>query len=400
MVDYLKRTWRVVDLDAIEHNFQVIRDSLPEDCKMMAVVKADAYGHGDIAVARTCGKLGVDWFAVSNIEEAISLRRQGIGHPILVLGFTPPELVCELSHYHITQALISLDYACSLQEFACQFAVTVDVHIKADTGMSRLGFAASHGEFTQALEELKEVAAMSQLHIGGIFTHFPCSDEGSPESIAFVEEQIVSFRAFCAAIEKMGIPLPLKHCCNSAGILNYRHAAMDMVRPGCIRYGFGQGDDLGNRMDLWPAMELYTTVAMVKTVPAGTQVGYGRTFTAPKEMKIASCTIGYADGYSRHLSNKGYMLIHGKKAPIVGRVCMDQLMLDVTDIPQVKQGDVVTVFGPSDGAYLSAEEVSAMAGTIPNDFLSEISKRVPRIYKKNGSEFAVNDIVRRLYEEK
>jgi len=175
---------------------------------------------------------------------------------------------------------------------------------------------------------------------------------------------------------------------------------MDMVRPGIILYGLGQGDDLGNRMELIPAMELFTSVAMVKTIQPGTQIGYGRTFTADHEMKIASCTIGYADGYSRQLSNKGYMLIHGQKAPVVGRVCMDQLMLDVTGIEGVKQGDVVTVFGRSGDAYLSSEEVAAMAGTIVNDFLCGISKRVPRVYQKNGSEFAVNDMVRRLYEQK
>ena len=393
MNNFLKRTWAEIDLDALKHNFLEVRNKVGNHTKIMCVVKADAYGHGVKNLIEEYESLGADWYAVSNLEEAIGLRNCGATKPILILGYTPVEMAKTLQNYNISQAVLSKEYAEKLISECAKRGATVNVHIKIDTGMSRIGFSAqSDNEIEESVESILKLNGCEEVNIEGIFTHFSVSDDPL-NGKEYTNKQFENFNKVISLLEDKGVKIPLKHCCNSGGIMEYPGMYMDMVRAGIILYGLSPSKELASKMDLKPVMRLKTVISQLKTVKKGTQVSYGRTFTASKDMKIATVPIGYADGYSRDFSNKAQMTVCGKRAKIVGRVCMDQLMLDVTDIDEAREGTVVTVFGDSFGNNVTVDELAKICGTINYEIVCLIGKRVPRIYIKNGKEIAVFNYV-------
>ena len=380
MVDFLRRSWAVVDLDCIDYNIRSIKAKLRPGCMIMGVVKADAYGHGDKYIADELVRLGVNWFAVSNLNEAMSLRTQGIYHPILILGTTPPNKAKELCEYNITQAVFSLEYARKLQQQAQHAGVTVACHIKVDTGMGRIGFEAEQ-DLRQAVEEIAEVCQFPNLRCDGIFTHFSSADEYNEESIAYTRRQYELFMQTCDELQRLGVHFAIRHCCNSGGIVNYPEYHLDMVRAGILIYGLVPDKACEDKIDLKPAMQLHSVISMIKEVKAGAKLSYGRTFTADHDMRIATVPIGYADGLDRHLGCGAWsMRVKGRPAPIVGRVCMDSCMIDVTDIDGVAEGDEAVVFSPAAGN--TPEAMAEVLGTIPYEILTSVAGRVKRIYLK------------------
>lgn len=397
MVDFLRRSWAVVDLDCIDYNIRSIKAKLRPGCMIMGVVKADAYGHGDKYIADELVRLGVNWFAVSNLNEAMSLRTQGIYHPILILGTTPPNKAKELCEYNITQAVFSLEYARKLQQQAQHAGVTVACHIKVDTGMGRIGFEAEQ-DLRQAVEEIAEVCQFPNLRCDGIFTHFSSADEYNEESIAYTRRQYELFMQTCDELQRLGVHFAIRHCCNSGGIVNYPEYHLDMVRAGILIYGLVPDKACEDKIDLKPAMQLHSVISMVKDVKAGAKLSYGRTFTADHDMRIATVPIGYADGYHRSLSNRGRMLVNGQFANIVGRVCMDQLMLDVTGVPDLSDGEQITIVGEENGKRITMKEIAAMTDTVHYEVMCVIGKRVPRVYRRNGKDIGVVDYVRHIVD--
>ena len=372
-MDFLHRTWAEIDLDALVHNFDIIKKEAT-GAKLMAVVKADAYGHSVRIVAPILEQHGADAFAVSNIEEAITLRGCGITRPILILGYTPVSMAAQLYLNDISQCVYSPEYAAALSKRACADGVKVKVHIKLDTGMSRLGFDC-RDEKLSGIEEAVTAARLKGFVFEGIFTHFAVSDRTETSEDGFTDKQYSRFCTAAERFEKAGLRPKYRHCCNSAAFCLDSDKHFDMCRPGIILYGLTPSSDLKLKENFVPVMTVKSVVSMVKTIKKGDTVSYGRTFTAEKEMKIATVTAGYADGYPRLLSNKGYVLINGKRANIIGRVCMDQMSVDVSDIDNVKQGDEVILFGKT----LPVEELADMCGTINYEIICGISPRVPRI---------------------
>jgi len=374
----LRRTWAEIDLTALQHNYTLVAKAVPANTAIWAVIKADAYGHGVVTVARTLQEAGATHFAVSNLEEAIQLRHTGIDAPILILSYTPPVEVEVLSSLNIIQTVVSIAHAEELNAAAKAANVTLRVHLKVDTGMSRVGFVHQNDDDRlKAATEVVTAAKLPCLKAEGIFTHFAVADE--PDET----ETRAQFERFMQTIDDAkaaGVRFAMRHCCNSAATMRFPEMYLDAVRPGIVLYGLAPDSAWMN--DMWPltpAMQLKTAVSQVKTVPAGTAVSYGGTFVAEEEIKLATVPIGYADGYSRLMAGKGYMLVNGKKAPLVGRVCMDQCMLDVTDI-DVKVGDTVTVFGEG----LPAETYADFIGTIHYESVCAVGKRVSRLYVENG----------------
>ena len=377
-MEFLHRTWAEIDLDALVRNFDIIKKEA-EGAKVMAVVKADAYGHSVRIVAPILEQHGADLFAVSNIEEAITLRGCGITRPILILGYTPVSMAAQLYLNDIAQCVYSPEYAAALSERACADGVKIKVHIKLDTGMSRLGFDC-RDEKLSGIEDAIAAAKLKGFIFEGIFTHFAVSDRTETSEDGFTDKQ---YSRFCNAVkqfEAVGLTPKYRHCCNSAAFCLDKDKHFDMCRPGIILYGLTPSSDLKLKEDFIPVMTVKSVVSMVKTIGKGDTVSYGKTFTAEKQMKIATVTAGYADGYPRLLSNKGYVLINGKRANIIGRVCMDQMSVDVTDIDEVKQGDEVILFGKT----LPVEELADMCGTINYEIICGISPRVPRITVKGN----------------
>lgn len=393
MCDYLKRSWAEIDLDCISHNMKVIRSLLAPGCKVLGVVKADAYGHGDKKVALQMQADGVDWFGISNIEEGVGLRQAGIIKPILIFGATPVECAGTLARYRITQALFSPEYAEELSAAAVEAGVQVDVHVKVDTGMTRIGFVCTDG-IGAAADRIARACALPHLHPTGIFTHFAVSDELSEQSQAYTRGQFEKFMAVLEKLREKGITFPLRHCCNSAGVINYPEMHLDMVRPGIICYGLSPSDELRREADLRQAMTLKSVISMVKDVPEGSSVSYGRKFVSARPSRIATVPIGYADGYNRLLGGRAHALVRGEEAPVVGRVCMDQIMLDVTDVPGIQAGDEVTLLGDDgQGGRISINAVGALCGTIGYEVVCLIGKRVPRVYLKDGKQVGVVDYI-------
>lgn len=374
-MDY-KRCWASVDLAALSQNYRSIRRFLTPGCRYLAIVKADGYGHGAATVASLLQKEGADWFGVATLEEALKLRRQGIYRPILVLGYTDPAAASILASNTITQTLFSEEYALQLAQEAARAGCTVDCHVKIDTGMSRLGFEAENPGTVPLIENL---AAESRLHLTGIFTHFAVADEDTEVSREFTERQFTLFMQVCNRLQAAGVNVGLRHCCNSAGTLLHPDYHLDMCRIGLSQYGLDPDPCMKDLLQIRPAMSLYTVVSMVKEIPAGATVSYGRQYTAPSPRRIATVAIGYADGYPRALSNRAEMLLHGKRAPVVGRVCMDQLMLDVTDIPEARMGDIAVAAGCEGDESITFDDWARWAGTINYEVLCGISKRVPRL---------------------
>lgn len=368
------RTWAEISLGALEHNYRSLRAMLPDGCRLLGVVKADAYGHGAVTVGRKLAELGCEMLAVACLDEALELRKAGIDAPILIFGITPPELAAQVVEYNITQAVFTMELAQALSDAAARQGKTARVHIKLDTGMSRVGVLANEPE--RAAEQVAKLCALPHLEHEGIFTHFANSD-GDEE---YTMLQFTRFLDTIAALEKNhGITFAIRHCANSAAALQYPCAYLDMVRPGIAMYGH-YPDPSCCGLDgpgLVPVMSVYTRVAAVREVPAGTAVSYGCTKVMERDTRLAVLPIGYGDGFFRLLSNRFAVEIDGKPAPIVGRICMDMCMVDVTDLPEVKAGDVATVFGADKPLEVAADQV----GTIQYELLCAVSPRVPRIYK-------------------
>ncbi len=380
-MEFLKRTWATIDLRALQQNFRAIGNLLSPDCTLIPIIKADAYGHGAVRCAKALDQAGATFMAVSNFEEAMQLRSVGIEQPILILGYTPPELAGDLAAAHIVQTLLDEDYAMQLDRAATAAGVTVQAHIKLDTGMSRLGFWFQDMVRDAAtLDGVERACRLPHLAVEGIFTHFASADEMGGAD--FTDRQFADFEVAITELERRGIRFSMRHCCNSAATLTCPEKHMDAVRPGLILYGLYPDAFLKDKVELQPVMQMKTVISMLKTVPAGSLISYGRTYKADREMRIATVPIGYADGYPRAASNRGYMLVAGKKAPVIGRVCMDQCMLDVTDIPEAYEGMTITVFGRDGDAVLPVEEVAVWQNTISYEIVCLISKRVPRVYEE------------------
>ena len=364
-------------MDNLSHNYRLLRSGLPADCRFLGVVKADAYGHGAVPISRGLVDLGADYLAVSNLEEAVQLRRSYIRLPILILGYTPAFYAEDMVDMGIRQEVHSIEYALQLAEALAGTGKRLKIHIKLDTGMSRLGFFANNEE---TLDQVKRIAAMDCFVMEGIFTHFPVADSLREADRAETARQFRDFRAMTETLAAAGVQFKLRHCCNSAATLLYPEYALDMVRPGIATYGVSPSEDLAGRFDLRPLMSLRTTVSQIRPFDAGIGVSYGGTYVTPAPRTIAVLAIGYADGLARSLSNRVSFLLHGKKVPVTGRICMDMCMVDVTEVPEAQVGDVVTVFGADGGAAIPVDELARLTGTIPYETLCGINKRTPRFY--------------------
>lgn len=389
MDPYLRRTWARIDLDAIDYNYSQIRQHIDKKSKILCVVKADAYGHGATVLAKEYENLGADFLGVSNLEEAIQIREAGVSLPILILGYTPPHLACLLSKYNISQTVVSLEHAQELNKNAAEQDISINIHIKIDTGMNRLGLVVNNlSDSDTVATTIKDISKLHNLSIEGMFTHFAVADEGD-DGREFTLKQYELFTAVINRSKERGVNIPICHCCNSGAILDYPEFSLDMVRPGIILYGLLPSNKCKTKLDLVPAMELKAIVSMVKYANEASSVSYGRTFNVNKaNMKIATVPIGYADGYKRSLSSKAYMSVCKKKAPVIGRVCMDQTMLDVTNIDGVTEGSVVTIFGRNCDNKIIVDELATISGTINYEFICLLGKRVPRIYYKNDKAVA------------
>ena len=378
MVDFLRRSWAVVDLDCIDYNIRSIKQKLKPGCMIMGVVKADAYGHGDKYIADELVRLGVNWFAVSNLTEAMSLRNQGIYHPILILGTTPPNKAKQLCEYNITQAVFSLEYAKKLQQQAQRAGVTVACHIKVDTGMSRLGYLCDGDYFENGVEGICEGCSLPGLDAEGIFTHFAVSDEPGEQCHAYTEHQFQLFTDVIKQVEdRLGRPFRIRHCANTGAVARYPETCLDMVRPGLLLYGYGE---FAEELNLKPVMSLKTTVSTIKIYPSGTAISYGGIYVTPHKTRIGVIPYGYADGFFRCLSNKCSIMTSEGPAPQRGKICMDMCMIDLTDKMGVDVGSEVEIFGKQN----SINDLAALAGTIPYELTCAVSKRVPRIYYRDG----------------
>ena len=392
--NYFKRTWAEINLNRLEHNFKVIKNRISDKTKICCVIKADAYGHGAVELSQLYERIGADFFAVSNLEEALELRISGCTLPILILGYTPAVYARELSDNDISQAVLSVDYARELSKRAAEMDVEVKIHLKIDTGMSRIGILCQDTEHDDAVVQAMEILSLDNLIPEGIFTHFAVSDE-KEEGREYTVHQIECFKYLIGKLKENGIDTDsmICHCSNSAAIMDYPEAHIDMVRAGIILYGLSPSSKLKGQLNLKPAMEIKSVISHIKTIEPGTTISYGRTFTADRKMKIATVPIGYADGYIRNMAGEAYMIVKGKKAKVVGRICMDQCMLDVTGIEGIKVGDTVTVVGKAGSAEISTDEVASWTGTINYEVVCLVGKRVPRVYIKDKEVTAVKGLI-------
>lgn len=368
------RVFAKIDLGAVRNNFLAMKEKLRDGTKIIAVVKADGYGHGAVPIARMAEPWDFIWgFAAATVEEAVELRLAGIKKPILILGCVFEEDYEKLTAYGIRPTVFQLSAARELSKTAVRTGTSLPVHLAVDTGMSRIGFA----DTEESVKEIEEMAKLPGLVLEGIFTHFARADEKDKSDAV---SQLNRYLRFISLLQEAGISIPLRHCSNSAGILEMPEANMDAVRAGISMYGIYPSDEMDrNRIRLEPAMELKSHIVYIKEVPAGVPVSYGGTFVTDRPTRIATIPVGYADGYPRSLSSRGCVLIRGKRAPILGRICMDQFMADVTDIP-AEELDEVTLMGRDGEEFLSVDELGALSGRFPYEFVCDISKRVPRIY--------------------
>lgn len=377
------RAKAVISLDAIAHNFMEMKKNLKEGTQMIAVIKADGYGHGAEAIAHLVEEYDYIWgFAVATAEEAIQLKCAGIKKPILILGIVFEESYRELIQADVRITVCTLEMAEGLSEEALRQGKTVHIHLALDTGMSRIGFA----DTKESIEEIQKIALLPGLEIEGMFTHFARADEYD-RTPAMV--QLERYLAFADMLKAVGVEISVLHCSNSAGIIRVPEANLNVVRAGIAIYGIYPSNEVERDIiRLEPAMELFSHITYVKEVGPGAAVSYGGTFVTDRVTRIATIPVGYADGYPRALSNKGRVLIHGKSARILGRICMDQFMVDVTNIPEASAGDEVTLIGRDGDEMISMEELGDLSGRFSYEFACEVNKRVPRVYKKDGKEFA------------
>ena len=377
-------TYRVcaqIDLDAFEHNVLEIKNKLSDSSRLMGVIKMNAYGHGSGVLGKELERLGASWFAVACVDEGIELRRAGLTLPILVLGFTSPDQYAQLLEYDITPTVFSYEMACAMNEAAKAWGSVLNVHIKLDTGMGRIGFWVDE----ESLEAICKIQALEFINIEGLFTHFACADMNSADAKEVTSLQRERFIWMSEQLKAKGVDIKLHHCANSAGIMNGKDFHEDMVRAGIILYGLYPSDEVDRTaLDLKPVMSLKSHITYIKTLQPGQGISYGYTYVTDKETVVATIPVGYGDGYPRQLSNQGSVLIRGHKVPIIGRVCMDQFMVDITGYTDICEGDEVTLFGYDGDAQIPVEEVAALAGSFNYEFVCDVGRRVPRAYMRNG----------------
>lgn len=368
-----------IDLDAVLYNMESMHKKLKPGTKIAAVVKADGYGHGAVEISRVLENLPYLWgYAVATSNEAMQLVEAGRKKPIIILGLSFPEQFEEIVENDLRPAVCTYETAQALSDIAAEKNKVCRIHIKVDTGMSRIGFQVT----PESADMVARISKLPNIMIEGIFTHFARADESSK---APAYEQFKQFEKMIAMVEEKGVQIPLKHCSNSAGIVEIPECNMDMVRAGITLYGLWPSEEVDKtKISLKPVMSLRSRVAYVKELSPGRQISYGGTFTVKKKMTVATVPVGYGDGYARGLSNKGWVLIKGQKAPICGRVCMDQCMVDVTDIPGVKIGDTVTLLGKDADEEITMEQLGELSGRFNYEFACLITPRVPRIYHKNN----------------
>jgi alanine racemase len=382
-----QRVWAEVDLDAIWENMVHMKENIAEKTKILAVIKTDGYGHGGVPIAKMLEQLDFMFgYAAATYEEAHVLREAGVKKPILILGYTFPYCYEELIREEIRPAVYRRDTVEELVAAAAKVGQKAKVHIKVDTGMGRIGITPDE----EGLEFVRFLMGHPELEVEGIFTHFAKSDEEDKTS---AYHQLALFQNFIDRIQtELGLTIPVKHCANSAAILEMPQANMDMVRAGITTYGLYPSEEVSKDIvPLRAAMSLYSHIVYCKTIHAGQSVSYGGLFTAQEDTRVATIPVGYGDGYPRSLSGKGYVLIRGKKAPILGRVCMDQFMVDISEIPGVMEGDKVTLLGVDGTERITAEELGELSGRFNYEFVCDLGKRIPRVYRQHGEITEVRD---------
>lgn len=378
--------WAEIDLDAIGDNVRAIRSAVGMQPHIMAVVKANAYGHGAVAVAWASLQAGATWLGVARLEEAIALREAGLTAPILILGHCPPGCVPEALAWDIRLTVSSVREAREMASWASAAGGTLRLHLKVDTGMGRLGMLAGPelgGDLEDAVQEIAEIQGLAAIFLEGVFTHFACADSKDKSS---ANAQWRLYTRLLQALEDQGLPrITVRHAANSASIIDLPYTHLDLVRAGIMLYGLYPSPEVDHSaIRLTPAMSIKTRISYVKEVPAGFAVSYGSTYTTPAPTRIATVPVGYADGYSRLLSSQASMLVRGQRVPVVGRVCMDQTLLDVGQVPEAAHGDEVVVLGTQGNAQVSADELAEFTATINYEVVSTIMARVPRVYRETG----------------
>ena len=389
-IDKYYRVYASVNLDNIYENMKVLKENTAPGTQMVAVVKTDGYGHGAVPVSETIDEI-VAAYAVATIDEGLNLRRHNITKPIYILGFIYEHRIKDAIINDIRMSVFDLEMAKAISQMAVELDKKAYVHIKVDTGMSRIGFLTTES----SVEDICQIAKLPNIEIEGIFTHFTASDSKDKEKAC---KQLEEFNEFNSLLQENGVDIKIKHCSNSAGIIDMPMANMNEVRAGIALYGMYPSDEVDKKaVELKPALELKSHVVFVKTLSAGVGISYGSTFVTEKETKVATIPLGYGDGYPRNLSNKGYVLIKGKKCPILGRVCMDQFMVDVTDMDGSK-GDELTLIGRDGDEVITFEEMAALASTFNYEFVCNLGKRIPRVYYRNGKVVSTKDYFIDEYE--
>ena len=374
----VRPTYLEINLDNLAHNFREIERLVKKDTLVMPIIKANAYGHGSMELANLYKEMGVKKLGVSLLNEGLELRKAGIEGQILILNYTPSFQMNLVVEYNLTQTIYRLEDAIALSNEAKKANKSMKIHIKIDTGMSRLGFLPNQ----ESVEEIKKIRDLENIEVEGIYTHFAKADE---EDKSFTKTQYERFTQMVNELEKNGVDIPIKHVSNSAAIIDLPEYNLDIVRPGIILYGYYPSDEvMKDRIDLKPAMTLKALISNIKTVPKDTGISYGHLFTTKKESKIATIPIGYADGYTRILTGKAEAYVGDKRVPIAGKICMDQLMLDITGLEDLKVGDQVVFFGVGNPSYPHVDEVAKKLGTINYEIICMMGRRLPRVYIKQG----------------
>lgn len=383
---HYSRAYAAIDLNAILHNIEEMKKVIDRNTRIMAVIKTDGYGHGAVPIGRELEPLPFVWgYAVATVEEGVILRRNGLKKPILVLGASFPEQYETMAGLDIRPNVFSLRMAKQMSDTMTALGLELKIHIKIDTGLSRLGFQVTE----EAADEIAQIAGLKHIVLEGIFTHYAKSD-AADKTMAL--EQLASFRKMQELLRVRDVIPPLCHSCNSGGIIDLPQADMDLVRAGISLYGMWPSDEVHReRLSLEPVMSLKSQIVFLKELPIGRTISYGATYTVNEPMKVATVPVGYGDGYPRSLSNKGYVLIRGRKAPICGRICMDQFMVDVTHIADVKEGDEVVLVGSSGSETITMEELGNLSGRFNYEFACDLGKRIPRVYYKDGKIVETRD---------